>query len=204
MKIHMGDYCLDIYNYHRRNTDQVLIGTVWVGSKYPLRVQSMTNTSTMDTDASTAQCEELIDAGAELVRLTTQGVREAQNLYFIRKNLLAKGYVVPLVADVHFNPKVAEEAARIVEKVRINPGNFVDSIKTFQQYEYTDEEYAKEIAKIEEKLIPLLEICKENSTAIRIGVNHGSLSDRIMSRFGDTPQGKVDIVTGKQIGRAHV
>ncbi|HNZ85921.1 MAG TPA: flavodoxin-dependent (E)-4-hydroxy-3-methylbut-2-enyl-diphosphate synthase, partial [Paludibacteraceae bacterium] len=146
MKIHMGDYCLDIYNYHRRNTDQVLIGTVWVGSKYPIRVQSMTNTSTMDTDASTAQCEELIDAGAELVRLTTQGVREAQNLYFIRKNLLAKGYVVPLVADVHFNPKVAEEAARIVEKVRINPGNFVDSIKTFQQYEYTDEEYAKEIA----------------------------------------------------------
>jgi len=192
MKIHMGDYCLDIYNYHRRNTDQVLIGTVWVGSKYPIRVQSMTNTSTMDTDASTAQCEELIDAGAELVRLTTQGVREAQNLYFIRKNLLAKGYVVPLVADVHFNPKVAEEAARIVEKVRINPGNFVDSIKTFQQYEYTDEEYAKEIAKIEEKLIPLLEICKENSTAIRIGVNHGSLSDRIMSRFGDTPQGMVE------------
>ncbi|MBP9970108.1 MAG: (E)-4-hydroxy-3-methylbut-2-enyl-diphosphate synthase, partial [Paludibacteraceae bacterium] len=188
----MGDYCLDIYNYHRRNTDQVLIGTVWVGSKYPIRVQSMTNTSTMDTDASTAQCEELIDAGAELVRLTTQGVREAQNLYFIRKNLLAKGYVVPLVADVHFNPKVAEEAARIVEKVRINPGNFVDSIKTFQQYEYTDEEYAKEIAKIEEKLIPLLEICKENSTAIRIGVNHGSLSDRIMSRFGDTPQGMVE------------
>ena len=192
MKIHMGDYCLDIYNYHRRNTDQVLIGTVWVGSKYPIRVQSMTNTSTMDTDASTAQCEELIDAGAELVRLTTQGVREAQNLYLIRKNLLAKGYVVPLVADVHFNPKVAEEAARIVEKVRINPGNFVDSIKTFQQYEYTDEEYAKEIAKIEEKLIPLLEICKENSTAIRIGVNHGSLSDRIMSRFGDTPQGMVE------------
>ena len=192
MKIHMGDYCLDIYNYHRRNTDQVLIGTVWVGSKYPIRVQSMTNTSTMDTDASTAQCEELIDAGAELVRLTTQGVREAQNLYFIRKNLLAKGYVVPLVADVHFNPKVAEEAAKIVEKVRINPGNFVDSIKTFQQYEYTDEEYAKEIAKIEEKLIPLLEICKENSTAIRIGVNHGSLSDRIMSRFGDTPQGMVE------------
>ncbi|HOR40017.1 MAG TPA: 4-hydroxy-3-methylbut-2-en-1-yl diphosphate synthase [Paludibacteraceae bacterium] len=192
MKIHMGDYCLDIYNYHRRNTDQVLIGTVWVGSKYPIRVQSMTNTSTMDTDASTAQCEELIDAGAELVRLTTQGVREAQNLYFIRKNLLAKGYVVPLVADVHFNPKVAEEAARIVEKVRINPGNFVDSIKTFQQYEYTDEEYAKEIAKIEEKLIPLLEICKEHSTAIRIGVNHGSLSDRIMSRFGDTPQGMVE------------
>ena len=192
MKIHMGDYCLDIYNYHRRNTDQVLIGTVWVGSKYPIRVQSMTNTSTMDTDASTAQCEELIDAGAELVRLTTQGVREAQNLYFIRKNLLAKGYVVPLVADVHFNPKVAEEAARIVEKVRINPGNFVDSIKTFQQYEYTDEEYAKEIARIEEKLIPLLEICKENSTAIRIGVNHGSLSDRIMSRFGDTPQGMVE------------
>ena len=192
MKIHMGDYCLDIYNYHRRNTDQVLIGTVWVGSKYPIRVQSMTNTSTMDTDASTDQCEELIDAGAELVRLTTQGVREAQNLYFIRKNLLAKGYVVPLVADVHFNPKVAEEAARIVEKVRINPGNFVDSIKTFQQYEYTDEEYAKEIAKIEEKLIPLLEICKENSTAIRIGVNHGSLSDRIMSRFGDTPQGMVE------------
>lgn len=192
MKIHMGDYCLDIYNYHRRNTDQVLIGTVWVGSKYPIRVQSMTNTSTMDTDASTAQCEELIDAGAELVRLTTQGVREAQNLYFIRKNLLAKGCVVPLVADVHFNPKVAEEAARIVEKVRINPGNFVDSIKTFQQYEYTDEEYAKEIAKIEEKLIPLLEICKENSTAIRIGVNHGSLSDRIMSRFGDTPQGMVE------------
>ena len=188
----MNNYCKDIFNYNRRETDEVTIGSILLGSNQPIRVQSMTNTSTLDTDASVIQCEELILAGAELVRLTTQGVREAQNLALIRHKVREKGYTTPLVADVHFNPKVAEEAARIVEKVRINPGNFVDSIKTFQQYEYTDEEYAKEIAKIEEKLIPLLEICKENSTAIRIGVNHGSLSERMMNRYGDTPLGMVE------------
>jgi (E)-4-hydroxy-3-methylbut-2-enyl-diphosphate synthase len=188
----MNNYCKDIFNYTRRETDEVTIGSILLGSNQPIRVQSMTNTSTLDTDASVYQCEELILAGAELVRLTTQGVREAQNLALIRQKVREKGYTTPLVADVHFNPKVAEEAARIVEKVRINPGNFVDSVKTFRQFEYSEEEYLHEIAKIEEKLLPLLAICKANNTAIRIGVNHGSLSDRIMSRFGDTPEGMVE------------
>ena len=134
------------------------------------------------------QAKRIIEAGGEYVRLTTQGVREAENLQHINASLRAQGYQTPLVADVHFNPKVAEVAALYAEKVRINPGNYVDAARTFKQLEYTDEEYAKEIQKIRDRFIPFLNICKENHTAIRIGVNHGSLSDRIMSRYGDTPE----------------
>ncbi|MBP6230211.1 MAG: 4-hydroxy-3-methylbut-2-en-1-yl diphosphate synthase [Paludibacteraceae bacterium] len=185
-------YCVDIFNYNRRVASEVAVGVVPMGGNYPIRVQSMTNTSTMDTEASVRQCEEIIVAGGEYVRLTTQGIREAQNLRFIHDQLRAKGLQTPLAADVHFNPKVADEAAQIVEKVRINPGNYVDSVKTFQQFEYTDAEYAQELTRIEDKLLPLIAICKKHKTAIRIGVNHGSLSDRIMSRYGDTPRGMVE------------
>jgi len=152
----------------------------------------MTNTVTMDTEACVEQAKRIIEAGGEYVRLTTQGVREAENLQHINASLRAQGYQTPLVADVHFNPKVAEVAALYAEKVRINPGNYVDAARTFKQLEYTDEEYAKEIQKIRDRFIPFLNICKENHTAIRIGVNHGSLSDRIMSRYGDTPEGMVE------------
>ena len=163
-----------------------------MGGAYPIRIQSMTNTVTMDTEACVEQAKRIIEAGGEYVRLTTQGVREAENLQHINASLRAQGYQTPLVADVHFNPKVAEVAALYAEKVRINPGNYVDAARTFKQLEYTDEEYAKEIQKIRDRFIPFLNICKENHTAIRIGVNHGSLSDRIMSRYGDTPEGMVE------------
>jgi len=152
----------------------------------------MTNTNTNDTEASAGQIIRIVEAGAEYVRLTAQGVREAENLANIKNIVRSKGYPTPLIADIHFNPKAAEAAAKVVEKVRINPGNFVDRVKTFAEFEYTDDEYAKEILKIREKLIPLLDICKEHKTALRIGVNHGSLSDRIMSRYGDTPEGMVE------------
>lgn len=185
-------YCADLFNYNRRKANTVAIGNVPMGADYPIRIQSMTNTSTLDTSSSVQQCIELIHAGAEYIRLTTQGVREAENLQEIKSQLRSKGYTTPLVADVHFNPKVAEVAASIVEKVRINPGNYVDSIKTFEQFEYSDQEYALEVKKIEEKFIPLIDLCKSNNTALRIGVNHGSLSDRIMSRYGDTAQGMVE------------
>ncbi|MBO7317747.1 MAG: (E)-4-hydroxy-3-methylbut-2-enyl-diphosphate synthase, partial [Bacteroidales bacterium] len=163
-----------------------------LGGDNPIRIQSMTNTSTLDTPASVEQCVAIIDAGAHYVRLTAQGVREAENLADIHKALREKGYTAPLVADIHFNPHAADVAAENVEKVRINPGNFVDRIKTFQQYNYTDEEYAAELQRIRERFTPFINICKEHHTAIRIGVNHGSLSDRIMSRYGDTPQGMVE------------
>jgi (E)-4-hydroxy-3-methylbut-2-enyl-diphosphate synthase len=152
----------------------------------------MTNTSTLDTEASVRQCIRIIEAGGEYVRLTAQGIREAENLRNIEAGLHAAGYRTPLVADIHFNPKAAETAAGIVEKVRINPGNFADSVKTFRTVEYSDEAYQAELLKIRERFLPFLSICKKNSTAIRIGVNHGSLSDRIMSRYGDTPQGMVE------------
>ncbi|GHU89150.1 4-hydroxy-3-methylbut-2-en-1-yl diphosphate synthase (flavodoxin) [Bacteroidia bacterium] len=152
----------------------------------------MTNTSTMDTNGSVEQCIRIIDAGGEYVRLTAQGIREAGNLKNIREELNKRGYNTPLVADIHFNPKAADSAAGTVEKVRINPGNYVDPVKTFAKFEYTDEEYAAEVEKIKERFIPFLNICKDNNTAIRIGVNHGSLSDRIMSRYGDTPLGMVE------------
>ncbi len=183
---------MDYFNYHRRQSTVVEIGNTPVGGENPIRIQSMTNTSTLDTPASVEQCIAIIDAGAEYVRLTAQGVREAENLANIRRELRARGYETPLVADIHFNPHAAHVAACNVEKVRINPGNFTDRIKTFEQYNYTDEEYAVELQRIREKFVPFLDICKEHHTAIRIGVNHGSLSDRIMSRYGDTPEGMVE------------
>ncbi|KAA6303576.1 MAG: 4-hydroxy-3-methylbut-2-en-1-yl diphosphate synthase (ferredoxin) [Candidatus Ordinivivax streblomastigis] len=176
----------------RRKTSVVNIDTLSMGGEHPIRIQSMTNTSTLDTEGSIQQVVRIIEAGGELVRLTAQGVREAENLQAIRDGLHALGYHTPLVADIHFNPKAAEAAARIVEKVRINPGNFADPVKTFKTFEYTEEEYQQEIDKIKERFIPFLNTCKEHRTAIRIGVNHGSLSDRIMSRYGDTPQGMVE------------
>ena len=163
-----------------------------MGGAYPIRIQSMTNTSTLDTGASIRQCIRIIEAGGEYVRLTAQGVREAENLRVIKDGLRTFGYHTPLIADIHFNPKVAESAARIVEKVRINPGNFVDTVKRFKKIEYTEEEYRKEIEKIRKRFTPLINICREHKTAIRIGVNHGSLSDRIMNRYGDTPEGMVE------------
>ncbi|MDR2843288.1 MAG: (E)-4-hydroxy-3-methylbut-2-enyl-diphosphate synthase [Candidatus Symbiothrix sp.] len=176
----------------RRKTSVVNIGTTPMGGEHPIRIQSMTNTSTLDTEGSIQQVVRIIEAGGELVRLTAQGIREAENLQAIRDGLHALGYHTPLVADIHFNPKAAEAAAQIVEKVRINPGNFADPVKTFKTFEYTEEEYQQEIDKIKERFIPFLNTCKEHRTAIRIGVNHGSLSDRIMSRYGDTPQGMVE------------
>lgn len=168
------------------------VGAIQMGGHNPIRIQSMTTTNTNDTEACVAQAERIIKAGGELVRLTTQGSREAENLKNINVGLRAKGYMTPLVADVHFNPHVADVAAHYAEKVRINPGNYVDPARTFKKMEYTDKEYADEIKKIDERFVPFLNICKENHTAVRIGVNHGSLSDRIMSRYGDTPEGIVE------------
>lgn len=179
-------------NYRRRNTWEVKVGGVIIGGVNPIVVQSMTSTSTMDTDGSAAQIKRIVDAGGEIVRLTAQGVREAENLENISKALRSEGVNVPLVADIHFNPKAAFSAASRVEKVRINPGNFVDPGRVFKKIEFTDEEYAAEILKIEDALLPLIAICREHGTALRIGVNHGSLSDRIMSRYGDTPAGMVE------------
>ena len=178
--------------YQRRRTTVVHIGDTPLGGDNPIRVQSMTTTPTDDTTACVAQAKRIIEAGGEYVRLTTQGIREAENLRNIRTSLRAEGITTPLVADVHFNPRVADVAAQIVEKVRINPGNYVDTARTFKKIEYTDSEYAAEVEKIRARLVPFLNICKEHGTAIRIGVNHGSLSDRIMSRYGDTPDGMVE------------
>lgn len=180
------------FNYTRRVSSVVEIGSVPLGGPNPIRVQSMANVSTMDTQACVEQAIQIIDAGGEYVRFTAQGVREAENLGLIRSELLKRGYSTPLIADIHFNPKAAEAAAARIEKVRINPGNFIDGIKRFDEISYTDEEYSQEIEKIECRLIPLLNLCKTNHTAIRIGVNHGSLSNRIMSRYGDTPEGMVE------------
>ena len=168
------------------------MGNLRLGGDNPIRVQSMTNTSTMDTASSVAQILRIAEAGGELVRLTTQGTREAENMAFIHRAVREAGCSVPLVADVHFNPNVADVAARYVEKVRINPGNYVDAARQFKQLEYSPEQYAQELQKIEDRLVPFLQICKEHDTAIRIGVNHGSLSDRIMSHYGDTPAGIVE------------
>src|SRR5574344_137964 len=178
--------------YQRRKTSEVRVGGLVIGGACPIRVQSMANTSTMDTEGSVAQAKRIVDVGGEMVRFTTQGQREAHNMRNISQALRADGYTVPLVADVHFNAAVADVAAAICEKVRINPGNYVDPARTFKKISYTDEEYADEVVKIEERFIPFLRICKEHHTAIRIGVNHGSLSDRIMSRYGDTPAGMVE------------
>ena len=183
---------MDYFNYHRRKSSEVKIGKTPLGDNNPIRIQSMTNTSTMDTLACVEQSIRIIEAGGDYVRLTAQGVREAENLANIKNDLHKKGYYTPLVADIHFNPSAAEAAAKIVEKVRINPGNFVDCARKFKHLEYTEEEYAAEIDKIRARLVPFLQICRKHKTAIRIGVNHGSLSDRIMSRYGDTPVGMVE------------
>ncbi|ULB35224.1 MULTISPECIES: 4-hydroxy-3-methylbut-2-en-1-yl diphosphate synthase [Proteiniphilum] len=183
---------MDFFNYKRRPTVDVHIGNITMGGNYPVIVQTMTNTNTLDTEASVAQCERIVAAGADLIRFTTQGVREANNLREIHRQLREKGYTIPLSADIHFNPRAAEVAATIAEKVRINPGNYVDKQKTFAELEYTDEEYSAELEKIRAKVATFLQICKEHGTAVRIGVNHGSLSDRIMTRYGDTPEGMVE------------
>lgn len=183
---------IDLFNYERRKSSVTHVGSLDMGGDNPVRIQSMTTTNTNDTEASVAQAKRIIAAGGELVRLTTQGKREAENLKYINAQLREEGIMTPLCADVHFNANVADVAALYAEKVRINPGNYVDPGRTFKVLEYTDEEYAKELQKIEKRLTPFIEICKENHTAVRIGVNHGSLSDRIMSRYGDTPEGIVE------------
>ena len=181
-------------NYRRRKTIAVNIGGVPLGSDYPIRVQSMTNTSTDDIEASVAQCQRIAQAGGQYVRLTAQGVKEAQNIGIIRQQLRGRGCDVPLVADIHFNPKAAFAAAQVTDKVRINPGNFVDPARTFKSLEYSDEEYAAELERIREALIPFIALCREHGTVARLGVNHGSLSDRIMSRYGNTAAGMVQSV----------
>ena len=176
----------------RRISSVAHVGNIAIGGNNPIRIQSMATTDTNDTEASVAQAKRIIDAGGELVRFTTQGTREAENMKNISARLKADGYQTPLVADVHFTAHTADVAAQYCEKVRINPGNYVDPGRTFKHLEYTDEEYAEELKKIERKLVPFINICKEHHTAVRIGVNHGSLSDRIMSRYGDTPEGIVE------------
>ncbi|MBR5102898.1 MAG: (E)-4-hydroxy-3-methylbut-2-enyl-diphosphate synthase, partial [Muribaculaceae bacterium] len=164
------------------------------GANFPIRVQTMTNTSTNDIEASVEQCKRVAMAGAQYVRLTAQGVKEAQNIGVIRQELRRQGFTIPLVADIHFNPKAAFEAARVTDKVRINPGNFVDPARTFKTLEYTDEEYNRELQRIEDALVPFIDLCRSHNTAVRLGVNHGSLSDRIMSRYGNTAAGMVESV----------
>ena len=177
----------------RRKTHEVKIGKLRIGGENRVAVQSMTTCSTLDTEGCIAQAIRIIEAGGQLVRLTTQGTREAENLRNIKAGLTERGYGnVPLCADVHFNPNVADVAATIVEKVRINPGNYVDPARQFKTLEYTDEEYRQELARLDERFCRFLNICREHGTAVRIGVNHGSLSDRIMSRYGDTPEGIVE------------
>ena len=183
---------MDLFNYSRRESSVNNVGAVPMGGDNPIRIQSMTTTPTTDTEASVAQSKRIIEAGGEYVRLTTQGVREAENLKNINAALRAEGIMTPLVADVHFNPNVADVAALYAEKVRVNPGNYIDPARTFKKIDYTDDEYAAELKRLEERFVPFLNICRENHTAVRIGVNHGSLSDRIMSRYGDTPEGIVE------------
>ena len=176
----------------RRISSVAHVGNIAIGGDNPIRIQSMATTDTNDTEASVAQAKRIIDAGGELVRFTTQGIREAENMKHISARLKEDGYTTPLVADVHFTAHTADVAALYCEKVRINPGNYVDPGRTFKHLEYTDEEYQAELQKIERTLVPFINICREHHTAVRIGVNHGSLSDRIMSRYGDTPEGIVE------------
>lgn len=185
-------YCKSLVNPARRASSPINIGGVVLGGDSPVRVQSMTTTNTNDTTATVEQCIRIIEAGGELVRITAQGTKEAANLENIKRDIVLKGYSAPLVADIHFNPAAALEAAKHIAKVRINPGNYADPRAKFQKVEFTNEEYQAELARIEERLLPLIELCKANSVAMRIGVNHGSLSDRIMSRFGDSPGGMAE------------
>ena len=182
------------FNYSRRPTVSVNVGGIPMGSEWPVRVQSMTNTATDDIEASAAQCQRIAYAGAAYVRLTAQGVKQANSIGEISQVLRAQGCDIPLIADIHFNPQAALAAAAVCEGVRINPGNFVDPARTFKQLEYTDEEYTAELARIREALLPFIALCREHHTAVRLGVNHGSLSDRIMSRFGNTAAGMVESV----------
>ena len=183
-------YCLDILNRKRLPTLEVTIGALNLGGKAPIRLQSMTTTDTMNTELSVEQSIRMITAGCELLRLTAPSKKEAENLGVIKQRLLDYGYNTPLVADIHFTPNAAEIAARLVEKVRVNPGNYADK-KKFEEIEYTNESYQEELIRIEEKFTPLVLLCKKHNTAMRIGTNHGSLSDRILSRYGDTPEGMV-------------
>ncbi|MDX5438659.1 MAG: (E)-4-hydroxy-3-methylbut-2-enyl-diphosphate synthase, partial [Pontibacter sp.] len=184
-------YCPSLVAYKRRKTRVVNIGGVPVGGDYPIRVQSMTTVDTMDTQGSVEQCIRMIEAGCEYIRITAPSIKEAENLQNIKDELRKRGYNVPLIADIHFTPNAAEVAARIVEKVRVNPGNYADK-KKFQVIEYDDASYQAELDRIRERFVPLVRICKEHGTAMRIGTNHGSLSDRILSRYGDTPLGMVE------------
>lgn len=186
-----GVYCADLFRYHRLRTREVSIGSLLMGGKNPIRIQSMTTTDTMNTLATVEQSIRMIEAGCELVRITAPSINEARNLENIKNELKKRGYTVPLVADIHFTPNAAELAARLVEKVRVNPGNYADR-KKFETIEYTDAGYEEELERIRERFLPLVKICKEYGTAMRIGCNHGSLSDRIMSRYGDTPLGMVE------------
>ena len=187
----MQTYCLSLTKYQRWQTREVMVGNVGVGGKNPIRIQSMTTTDTMDTEGTIAQSIRMIEAGCEIVRITAPSIKEAENLRAIRDGLREKGYNTPLVADIHFTPNAAEVAARIVEKVRVNPGNYADR-KKFEIHDYSDESYGKKLDRIRERFVPLVRICKEHGTTMRIGTNHGSLSDRIMSRYGDTPLGMVE------------
>ena len=190
-KVLPGRYCNSLTEYSRFVTREVTIGDVPLGGNNPIRIQSMTTTDTMDTIGTVEQSIRMINAGCEYVRITAPSIKEAQNLAEIKKQLRQRGYTTPLVADIHFTPNAAEVAARIVEKVRVNPGNYADK-KKFDQIDYTDAEYQGELERIYQKFSPLVKVCKEYGTAMRIGTNHGSLSDRIMSRYGDTPQGMVE------------
>jgi (E)-4-hydroxy-3-methylbut-2-enyl-diphosphate synthase len=187
----MQSYCESLTTYKRLQTREVTIGDLKLGNFHPIRVQTMTTTDTMDTIATVEQSIRCIEAGSELIRITAPSKNEAENLLNIKNELRKRGYTTPIVADIHFTPNAAEIAARIIEKVRVNPGNYVDK-KKFDQIEYTDAEYAEEIDRIRDRFTPLLKICKQYGTAMRIGTNHGSLSDRIMSRYGDTSIGMVE------------
>ena len=183
-------YCNNPYKRERYKTIEVTIGNLKMGGDNPIRIQSMTTADTMATQKSVEEAIRMIDAGCELVRLTAPSKKEAENLGIIKQELVKRGYNTPLVADIHFTPNAAEVAAKLIEKVRVNPGNYADK-KKFEEIEYTDEAYEQELLRIEEKFTPLVLLCKEQNTAMRIGTNHGSLSDRILSRYGDTPQGMV-------------
>src|SRR6186713_2220840 len=187
----MQFYCESLTGYKRLKTKEVKVGDLMLGNFHPIRVQTMTTTDTMDTMATVEQSIRCIEAGSELVRITAPSKNDAENLLYIKNELRKRGYHTPLVADIHFTPNAAEIAARIVEKVRVNPGNYVDK-KKFELIEYSDADYAEEIDRIRDRFTPLIKICREYGTAMRIGTNHGSLSDRIMSRYGDTPMGMVE------------
>lgn len=194
MKDRHFNYIKDLTKYQRQKTSEVMIGSVPVGGDNPIRIQTMTDTDTTDSEATVEQIIRVVKAGADYVRVTVKGMSDAESLKVIKKQLVERGYNTPLIADIHFNPRLAEMAAQIVSKVRINPGNFYDKRAQFKNKIYTDEEYKTELDNIEKQFVPFLNLLKETNTALRIGANHGSLSDRVMSRFGDTPAGIAESV----------